>query len=64
MNTAADTLYRINITLPTGWVRVGSMGKYKFPIEQAKLIASEYEADGYQVHFTPARQKFRYVERS
>ncbi|PSU33214.1 hypothetical protein [Photobacterium lutimaris] len=60
MSLSSEALYRINISLPTGIVRVGSRGKYKFPLEAAKRIAKEYEADGYPIHFSPARPRFSY----
>ena len=58
MALESEILYRINVSLPTGIVRVGSRGKYKFPLETAKQIAKAYEDDGYQIHFTPARNRF------
>ncbi|MGF1683314.1 hypothetical protein [Photobacterium minamisatsumaniensis] len=55
---AAETLYRINVALPTGIVRVGFRGQYKFTLTKAQAIADDYKQYGYKIHFTPAREPF------
>ncbi|MGF1876737.1 hypothetical protein L4D77_15570 [Photobacterium frigidiphilum] len=53
-------LYRVNIKLPEGIVRVGKRGKYKFSLENAQALMSEYQCYGYDMFLSTARAAFTY----